>query len=174
MRLISPCLKRCIPNMKAENVIPAGPYCSAGRARVTRRACMCVCVCHCFTWRAYECTHTDLFDKVCKSDCPDLSTLCARAGQVWSELGECNCAPILSSTASPSLSLVRIRLHRFELRGAKQSSVVPRTMKPLDFCTCAFVSLRGLVITPSWGPGRLLCPRTDTKKSLAGGDGWQC
>lgn len=33
---------------------------------------------YCFNGRVYEYVHTDVFDKVCKSDCSGLNTLCTR------------------------------------------------------------------------------------------------
>lgn len=68
----------------------------------------------------------------------------------------------------------------------QQSSVLPQTIKQLDFCTCAFVLLWGLVITPSEGSRHLSHAHTRTqthtgaqecmhfhRKLLAQGDGWQ-
>lgn len=64
---------------------------------------------------------------------------------------------------------------RFELRCTEQK--LPSRPEQWSGWISAHVPLcccRSLVITPSQGPRRPLCTCTNTKKSLARGDGWRC
>lgn len=126
------------------------------RSRRGQRAC----ACHCFNGCVYECTHTDLFDKVCKSDCPDL---CARGVGIGGERAE------LCASTSPRLCLCPRRAARPTAaalnRAARNKSYRPAGEQWSGWIS-AHVPLcrrRSLVITPSQGPRRSLCTRTNTK-----------
>lgn len=144
-----------------------------GRAVLYRGSCrgQRACACHCFNGCVYECTHTDLFDKVCKSDCPNL---CARGVRIWVERAE------LCASTSPRLRLCSRRAVRptaAALNCAAQNKSYRPAAEQWSSWISAHVPLcccRSLVITPSQGPRRPLCTRTNTKKSLARGDGWRC
>lgn len=85
-----------------------------------------------------------------RSECTEHTWMMWHVYEVQLSLGT-NVFILLSLGHPPSA--VGFKRCCFEIPCKKQSSVLLQTIKQLDFCTCAFVLLWGLVITPSEGWG---------------------
>lgn len=159
MSLTSVCLKWCIP-VHTATWKQWMWSCSSGHTRVTRRVCAIVLMDVCM----------NTYTLMCLTKCVNLTVQvwihCAHVEAMtclWSaylSLGT-NVYSFFFDWVTPSVS-PRSQLCCFELPCRKQSSVLPQTIKQLDFCTCAFVLVWGLVITPSEGPRLSLCIHTHT------------
>lgn len=90
---------------------------------------------------------------------------------LWLKLFMTNACSIYVNLSSTVLWGHELNSIALNLGCWKQSTMALQTMKRLDFCTCAFLLVWGLVITPSDSP-RCIIHAGIHRKSLACGDGW--
>lgn len=90
---------------------------------------------------------------------------------LWPKLFMTNVCSIYVNLSSTVLWGHELNSIALNLGCWKQSTMALQTIKRLDFCTCAFLLVWGLVITPSDSP-RCIIHAGIHRKSLACGDGW--